>query len=145
VHRADSPQSPLSMRSVMRGQTALQECWRTAQRWLNSISKPMKSGQKLSPSHRERAGSAIVSHGPAAAHSRPTSIYNAMTSKLSGKGGSELRHSAVAFGLALSLSWKEVMNKRHDLYLITSLWVVALLCIYSQYQSIDVTYHIQNT
>jgi len=44
--------------------------------------------------------------------------------------------SAVAFGLALSLSRKEVMNTRHDLYLIASLWVVALLCIYSQYQSI---------
>jgi hypothetical protein len=38
-------------------------------------------------------------------------------------------HSAGAFGLALSLSRKEVMNKRHDLYLIASLWVVALLCI----------------
>jgi hypothetical protein len=94
-----------------------------------------------------------------------------MASKLSGKGGSELRgvvkplvlfyrhlallarchlfsrmatrnsdilytYSAVAFGLALSLSRKEVMKKRHDLYLIASLWVVALLCISAQYQSI---------
>jgi hypothetical protein len=30
----------------------------------------------------------------------------------------------------------EVMNKRHDLYLMTSLGVVAVLCIYAQYQSI---------
>jgi hypothetical protein len=44
-------------------------------------------------------------------------------------------YSAVAFGLALSLSREEVMNKRHDLYLIASLWVVALLCIYAQYKS----------
>jgi hypothetical protein len=93
-----------------------------------------------------------------------------MESKLSGKGGFELRgvvkplafvcrqlallarchlfsrqatrksdilytYSAVAFGLALSLSRKEVMNKRHDLYLIASLWVVALLFFYAQYQS----------
>ena len=100
----------------------MQECWGSAQRWFTSIS-------------------------------------NTMTSKLSGKGGSELRgvvkplaffyrhlallagfplfsrqatrnsdicytYSAVAFGLALSLTRKE-LNRRHDLYLIASLWVVA--------------------
>jgi hypothetical protein len=98
-------------------------------------------------------------------------ISDTMESKVSGKGGFELRgvvkplalfcrhlpllarchlfsrqatrnsdilytYSAGAFGLALSLSRKEVMKTRHDLYLIASLWVVALLCIYSQYQSI---------
>ncbi len=45
-------------------------------------------------------------------------------------------YSAGAFGLALSLSRKELMNTQHDLYLIASLSVVALLCIFSQDQSI---------
>ncbi len=46
-------------------------------------------------------------------------------------------YTHIAFGLALSLSRKELMNKRHDLYLISLLWVVVFLCIYAQYQSIS--------
>jgi hypothetical protein len=155
--------------SAMPEQTGSQECWRSAQRWLTSISATMRSDQPGQIALQECWGSA---------HHWLTLISNAMAlemaSALSGKGGFELRgvvkplalfcrhlallarchlfsrqttrnsdilytYSAVAFGLALSLSRKEVWNKRHDLYnlhLISSLWVVALLCIYAQCQSI---------
>jgi hypothetical protein len=66
----------------MLGQRVLQECWRSAQRWLASIS-------------------------------------NTMASTLSGKGGFELR------GVVKPSVLQFRPNKRHDLYLIASLWVVA--------------------
>ncbi len=147
--------------SAILGQRVLQEFCHSAQRLLTSISTAIRSA---------RPGQRVLQECWGSAQRWLTSISNGMASKLSGKGGSELRgvvkplvlfywhcalldrchlfsrqatrnsdilykYSAVAFGLALSLSQTEVMNKRHDLYLIASLWV-ALLCIYAQYQSI---------
>jgi hypothetical protein len=64
------------------GQRVLQECWGSAQRWLTSISERMAS---------EQTGQRVLQEFWRSAQRWLTSISNAMASKLSRKGRFELR------------------------------------------------------
>jgi hypothetical protein len=122
------------MESDQTGQRGYQECLGSAQRWLTSISNAMAS--KLSGKGGFELLGVVKPLDFVYRHLALLARCHLFSRQATRNSDILYTYSAVAFGLALSLSRTEVMNERHDLYLIASLWVVALLCIYSQYQSI---------
>ena len=70
------------MRSEQLGQRVLQECWRSAQRWLTSISAAISSAM---------LGQRVLQECWRSAQHWLTSISAAMRSTMLGKGGFELR------------------------------------------------------
>jgi hypothetical protein len=124
-----------TMTSDRTGQRVLQECLGSAQRWLTSISKAM--GSKLSGKGGSELRGAVKPLVLFYRHLALLARCHLFSRQATRNSDILYTYSAVAFGLALSLSRKELMNKWHDLYLISLLWVVVLLCIYAQYQSIS--------